>query len=288
MIAFGECFDAPIQKKFMGAKASKSVVQVVKADKRERKLTYDGPLAVQRMTRWVATHSLALVQDLTTESSIEAHMARGVPVFLLLMPDEYEESLSEIMVQLRKVAARVRDRLLFAYGFKDTEPWPQFAQSLQIPREGTGAFWMIMGNNMELTGRDWSAAWLRPPSLGFEIYAMQARGDERAKDVTLEALEKFVDGFLAQVDQARPEPKYLDAPVEVEVAVAEETAPAAGTVEAEAVKAAVNHDKELRKAISAMEMNFNSGVGMPPTRRHEPWTSRPQAQVGYSHVCALP
>ena len=65
MIAFGECFDAPIQKKFMGAKASKSVVQVVKADKRERKLTYDGPLAVQRMTRWVATHSLALVQDLT-------------------------------------------------------------------------------------------------------------------------------------------------------------------------------------------------------------------------------
>tara|TARA_B100000795_G_scaffold218868_1_gene173063 strand:- start:185 stop:499 length:315 start_codon:yes stop_codon:yes gene_type:complete len=31
-------------------------------------------------------------------------------------------------------------------------------------------------------------------------------------------------------------------------------------VEAEAVKAAVNHDKELRKAISAMEMNFNSGV----------------------------
>jgi hypothetical protein len=260
MIAFGECFDAPIQKKFMGAKASKSVVQVVKADKRERKLTYDGPLAVQRMTRWVATHSLALVQDLTTESSIEAHMARGVPVFLLLMPDEYEESLSEIMVQLRKVAARVRDRLLFAYGFKDTEPWPQFAQSLQIPREGTGAFWMIMGNNMELTGRDWSAAWLRPPSLGFEIYAMQARGDERAKDVTLDALEKFVDGFLAQVDQARPEPKYLDAPVEVEVAVAEETAPAAGTVEAEAVKAAVNHDKELRKAISAMEMNFNSGV----------------------------
>ena len=113
MIAFGECFDAPIQKKFMGAKASKSVVQVVKADKRERKLTYDGPLAVQRMTRWVATHSLALVQDLnpnpnptsnpnpnstprlspdsnpnqvqdlTTESSIEAHMARGVPVSLL-------------------------------------------------------------------------------------------------------------------------------------------------------------------------------------------------------------
>ena len=37
-----------------------------------------------------------------------------------------------------------------------------------------------------------------------------------------------------------------------------------GGVEAEAVKAAVNHDKELRKAISAMEMNFNSGVGMPP------------------------
>ena len=64
MISFGECFDAPIQKKFMGARARKSVVQVVKADKRERKLTYDGPLVVPRMARWVATHSLALVQDL--------------------------------------------------------------------------------------------------------------------------------------------------------------------------------------------------------------------------------
>merc|ERR1719352_1283693 len=122
MISFGECFDANIQKKFMGSAATKSVVQVVKADKRERKLTYDGPLVVQRMARWVATHSLALVQDLTTESSIEAHMARGVPVFLLLMPEEYEESLSTIMAHFRKVANRVRDRLLFAYGFKDTEP----------------------------------------------------------------------------------------------------------------------------------------------------------------------
>ena len=37
-------------------------MQVVKADKRERKLTYSGPLAVERMARWVATHSLALVQ----------------------------------------------------------------------------------------------------------------------------------------------------------------------------------------------------------------------------------
>ena len=72
-------------------------------------------------------------------------------------------------MHLRKVAARVRDRLLFAYGFKDTEPWPQFAQSLQIPREGTGAFWMIMGNNMELTGRDWSAAWLRPRTLSLSL-----------------------------------------------------------------------------------------------------------------------
>ena len=86
-------------------------VQVVKADKRERKLTYDGPLVVQRMARWVATHSLALVQDLTTESSIEAQMARGVPVFLLLMPDDYEEHLGEIIGHFRKVAARVRDRL---------------------------------------------------------------------------------------------------------------------------------------------------------------------------------
>ena len=64
---------------------------MVKSDKRERKLTYAGPLAVPPLARWAATHSLAIVQDLTTESSIEAHMARGVPVFLLLMPDEYEE-----------------------------------------------------------------------------------------------------------------------------------------------------------------------------------------------------
>merc|ERR1719352_39607 len=113
MIAFGECFEAPIQKKFMGSAASKSVIQVVKADKRERKLTYDGPLVVQRMARWVATHSLALVQDLTTESSIEAHMARGVPVFLLLMPEEYEDALSEMLPAFRSVASRVRERLLF-------------------------------------------------------------------------------------------------------------------------------------------------------------------------------
>ena len=65
-------------------------------------------------------------------------MARGVPVFLLLMPDEYEESLGGMMKVFRTVAARVRNRLLFAYGFKDTEPWPQFAQSLGIPRDATG------------------------------------------------------------------------------------------------------------------------------------------------------
>ena len=48
-------------------------------------------------------HMCMHMQDLTTESSIEAHMARGVPVFLLLMPDEYEESLGEIMGHLRTV-----------------------------------------------------------------------------------------------------------------------------------------------------------------------------------------
>ena len=58
-------------------------------------------------------------------------MARGVPVFLLLMPDEYEDALTDMIKAFRSVAAKVRDRLLFAYGFKDTEPWPQFAQSLQ-------------------------------------------------------------------------------------------------------------------------------------------------------------
>ena len=93
-------------------------------------------------------------------------MARGVPVFLLLMPDEYEEELGTMIKAFRAVASRVRERLLFAYGFKDTEPWPQFAQSLGIDRGATGAFWMILGNNMQLTGRDWSVAWLRPPNHG--------------------------------------------------------------------------------------------------------------------------
>ena len=237
MIAFGACFDPALQKKFLGAPAKKSIVQVVKAEKRERKLTYEGPLAVPRLARWVATHSLALVQDLTTESSIEAHMARGVPVFLLLMPDEcgdgrsdsparrsvdrmraeslldsrplvtrvrYEESLSTTITAFRTVAARVRDRLLFAYGFKDTEPWPQFAQSLGIDRGATGAYWMIVGNNMELTGRNWSTAWLKPPSLGFQIYSMEARGGESAEDVTEVKLSKFVDKFLRQVDEMLP------------------------------------------------------------------------------------
>ena len=66
-----------------------------------------------RSKHWVASttwrtarvymHMCMHMQDLTTESSIEAHMARGVPVFLLLMPDEYEESLGEIMGHLRTV-----------------------------------------------------------------------------------------------------------------------------------------------------------------------------------------
>ena len=102
-------------------------------------------------------------------------MARGVPVFLLLMPDEYEDSLTETIVHFRKVAQSVRERLLFAYGFKDTEPWPQFAQALGIPRDGVGAYWMIVGNGMDITGRDWRQAWLKPPSLGFQIYAMEVR-----------------------------------------------------------------------------------------------------------------
>ena len=261
MISFGEIFDGALQKKFLGSPAKKTVVQVVKADKRERSLTYGGPLAVAPLARWVATHSLAIVQDLTTESSIEAHMARGVPVFLLLMPDEYEDSLNSMMKAFRNVAAKVRERLLFAYGFKDTEPWPQFAQSLGIDRGATGAFWMILGNNMQLTGRDWSVAWLRPPSLGFEIYAMEARGNEGPGEVTEKKLSKFVDGFLAQVDAAAP-PEQWEAVEEEEVAV-DEPAAAAGGGEggaAAAAEAAATREKDLRKAIGAMEMNFNSGV----------------------------
>ena len=108
MMTFGEVFDPALQKKFLGKPAGKTIVQVVKSDRRERTLTYGGPLAVAPLARWVATHSLSIVQDLTTESSIEAHMARGVPVFLLLMPDEYEDALSDMMPAFKKVAAKVR------------------------------------------------------------------------------------------------------------------------------------------------------------------------------------
>jgi len=267
MISFGEVFDPQLQKKFLGSAARKTIVQVVKADRRERTLTYSGPLAVAPLARWVATHSLAIVQDLTTESSIESHMARGVPVFLLLMPDEYEEALSEMIKAFRAVASRVRERLLFAYGFKDTEPWPQFAQSLGIPRDATGAFWMIVGNNMDLTGRNWSTAWLRPPSLGFQIYAMEARGGEQAEDVTEAKVQKFVDSFLSQVDEIMP-PEVIEGVVEEETEVQE--APAGGGAAADAgggdssaaekrAKMA-NYDKELRKLIAALEMSFNSGI----------------------------
>ena len=273
MISFGEIFDGALQKKFLGSPAKKTVVQVVKADKRERSLTYGGPLAVAPLARWVATHSLAIVQDLTTESSIEAHMARGVPVFLLLMPDEYEDSLNSMMKAFRNVAAKVRERLLFAYGFKDTEPWPQFAQSLQIPRDATGAFWMIVGNGMEITGRNWSTAWLKPPSLGFQIYAMKARGDEQAEDVTEAKVQEFVDQFLNQVDAVMP-PEVIEGVVEEET---EASGDAGGSSEdgsggssgggsagdaerAERAEKMVNYDKELRKLIAALEMSFNSGI----------------------------
>ena len=93
----------------------------------------------------------------------------------------------------------MRERLLFGYGFKDTEPWPVFAQQLGIPASAKGAFWMIVGNGVDATGRDWSTAWLAPPSLGFQIYAMEARGDETAEDVTQAKVQAFVDRFLKQV-----------------------------------------------------------------------------------------
>ena len=50
------------------------------------------------------------MQDLSTESSIEQHMAIGVPVFLLLMPDSYEEDLGDLLPRFRAVAAKARRR----------------------------------------------------------------------------------------------------------------------------------------------------------------------------------
>ena len=177
------------------------------------------------------------------------------------------------MPAFRKVAGRVRERLLCAYGFKDTEPWPQFAQSLQIPRDATGAFWMIVGNGMEITGRNWSTAWLKPPSLGFQIYAMKARGDEQAEDVTEAKVQEFVDQFLNQVDAVMP-PEVIEGVVEEET---EASGDAGGSSEdgsggssgggsagdaerAERAEKMVNYDKELRKLIAALEMSFNSGI----------------------------
>mmetsp|Transcript_46178 Transcript_46178/g.76352 ORF Transcript_46178/g.76352 Transcript_46178/m.76352 type:complete len:515 (-) Transcript_46178:82-1626(-) len=260
LIAFGECFDVAIQRKFLGKPARKSTIQLVKADKKERKLTYAGPLMVTKLARWVATHSVSLVQDLSTESSIESHMALGVPLFLLLMPDSYEEELGEMMQHLRAVASRVRERLLFGYGFKDTEPWPQFAAQLGIDRSATGAFWMIVGNNMDVTGRNWSMAWLRPPSLGFQIYAMEARGKESAADVTEKKVEKFISNFLKQVDDMTPEEDLSKAVVEEEEEATDEATAAAAQPAAATSAEAVNYDKQLRKRIGELQMNFNSGV----------------------------
>ena len=71
-------------------------------------------------------------QHITTHKkrSIAAHARMGM----------YTARNSPRLLALARVCAysQVRDRLLFAYGFKDTEPWPQFAQSLQIPRDQTG------------------------------------------------------------------------------------------------------------------------------------------------------
>ena len=82
--------------------------------------------------------------------------------------------------------------------------------------------------------------------------------------------EAWVDSILSGGETADPPTATKPLPstatkrkspeVEAEAEPAEEAAPAEGSVEAEAARAAVNHDKELRKAISAMEMTFNSGV----------------------------
>ena len=259
LISFGESFDPAITKKFLGRPITKSVIQIVKADKKERKITYEGTLAVAPLARWVATHQVSLVQDLSTESSIEHHMAIGVPVFLLLMPDSYEEDLGEMLPRFRSVAEKVRGKLLFAYGFKDTEPWPQFAQQLGIDRSASGAVWMIVGNGMELTGRDWEMAWLRPPQLGFSVFSLEARNKETPAQVSEEKLQRFVDGFLNQVEQmekAMGVTREYEGVVEEEILnEIDETAGAA-----EPAAAARNHDKELRKSIGALEMQFNSGV----------------------------
>ena len=122
---------------------------------------------------------------------------------------------------------------------------------------------MILGGNMQLTGRDWSVACIGRRASA-EIYATKRAGTAgRASGVTEKKLSKFVDGFLAQVDAAAPPEKWEA--VEEEVAV-DEPAAAAGGGEggaAAAAEAAATREKDLRKAIGAMEMNFNSGRRQP-------------------------
>ena len=268
LIAFGECFDAALQKKFLGAPTQRAVIQIVKADKRERKLTYKGPLATPPLARWIATHSMPLVQDLSTESSVEALMAIGVPVFLLLMPDSYEEELGEMLKHFRAVATTVRERLLFGYGFKDTAPWPDLARQLGIPSEATGAYWLVVNNNQAMGGRNWSNAWLRPPTLGFQVLGLDARGDETVEDVTEKKVEEFVGAFLKHVEER-------EAPQETWVAVIEEAeevgegeaasaaseAPTGGSeAKAPTETSQAVSDKALRRLLGTLTMDFNSGI----------------------------
>ena len=106
---------------------------------------------------------------------------------------------------------------------------------------------------------------------------MEARGGEKPEHVTEKKVNKFVDGFLAQVDAMAPLEEHVGV-VEDELDAVHSTvgggaegaargaegggdAASEGTAEAERRKAeAANYDKELRKLIAALEMSFNSGV----------------------------
>ena len=59
--------------------------------------------------------------------------------------------------------------------FASPSPLPWLVPSTAHAIARAGAFWMIAGNNMDLTGRDWNTAWLKPPSLGFQVRGARSR-----------------------------------------------------------------------------------------------------------------
>ena len=256
LVQFAACFNPAIQKKFLGAPAKRSIVQIVKKSTRDRKQEYSGPLAVPLLARWIGTHSVPLVHDLTTEASVESLMSIGQPVFLTLLPDEHEAG--DMLPLYRKVAATMREKILFGYGFMETEPWPRYARMLNLPKDAKGALWLMISNGIPPWGRNWSHAWLRQPSLQFSILAAQSIPNgitpKRFKETKV---RKFIDSFLEEVAAISPEEDKYDIVQEDDVEAIENEVETGSSSDDSKV---VVTDKKVRNQLSALTMTFNSAV----------------------------